>query len=349
MVRIVHAANFNRKARGAFQHAVEYKISNGLIRNGHAVTNFSDRETARASSMLGHLPLGVRAANRAFQDFCVAVEPDLILLGHADVISVRTLLRIRELLPRLRIVQYEVDNLVEDRNVRDTLSKAEVVDATLASTAGETLRRIFLPGKKVGFLPNPVDFSIETGRNHERDNLPFDLFYACGNEDSVRRLFGRLTTAKEVLAVIEASIPGIRILSPGARGEPNIAGGKYQRALESSAIGLNLSLHNDVDLYSSDRLAQIAGNGLAVLIARTTGYERLLPEGEFAYFSDFNEMVEKLRRLIEEPDYRRRLAAAGRAHYHALFNEQVIARYIVEVAFDRLDPAAYPWPTLHVF
>ena len=263
MARIVHASNFGRKAKGAFQHGVEHKITNGLIRNGHAVSNFSDRDVARANTLLGHLPTGAKAANRAFLDFCLAVGPDLIVLGHADLITAETLRRIRDQICDLRVIQYDVDWLMEERNIRDILAKADVVDATLATTAGETLKRIFVPGKKLGFMPNPVDFSIETGRNHERRDLPFDLFYACGSELSVRWVCGRQTTAKEVLATIEARVPGIRILSPGARGEPNIAGAKYQRALELAAVGLNLSRRNDIYLYTSDRLAQMAGNGLA--------------------------------------------------------------------------------------
>ncbi len=349
MARIVHASNFGRKAKGAFQHGVEYKISNGLIRNGHAVTNFSDRETARAGTVFGHLPLGVNAANRAFHDFCLAVGPDLIVLGHADVLTSETLRKIRGALPNLRIIQYDVDWLMEERNIRDILAKSDVVDATLATTAGETLKRIYAPGKPLGFMPNPVDFSIETGRNHERRDLPYDLFYACGNELSIRWVCGVKTTAKEVLAEIEARVPGIRVLSPGARGEPNIAGAKYQRALESAAVGLNLSRRNDIYLYTSDRLAQMAGNGLAVMLEAANGYQQFVPEDAFVYFASFDELIEKLKRLIADPEHRQRVAAAGRARYHELFNEQAVARYLVDVAFGRLNPADYPWPTLHEF
>jgi hypothetical protein len=40
MARILHVGNFSLKAKGAFQHSVEHKVSNGLIRNGHQVVNF---------------------------------------------------------------------------------------------------------------------------------------------------------------------------------------------------------------------------------------------------------------------------------------------------------------------
>ena len=74
MARIVHASNFSRKLKGAFQHSVEHKINNGLIRNGHAVSIFSDRDVARASSWLGHRAFGGAGANRAFAEFCRGVE-----------------------------------------------------------------------------------------------------------------------------------------------------------------------------------------------------------------------------------------------------------------------------------
>ena len=99
------------------------------------------------------------------------------------------------------------------------------------------------------------------------------------------------------------------MLTPGVGGAPQVAGAKYQRALESAAIGLNVSKRNDVFLYSSDRLAQLAGNGLAVLIDRATGYESLLAEGEFVYFSSLDELLDKLARLTGDSAYRRRVAA----------------------------------------
>lgn len=349
MARIVHASNFSRKAKGAFQHSVEHKISHGLIRNGHAVSYFSDRDVARSGTIFGHRAFGVPAANRAFLEFCRNVGPELILLGHADIIRPATLSEVRSALPDVKIVQYNVDPIFEPDNVATILSKINCVEATLITSAGEALRPFHQPGRILAFMPNPVDFSIERGRNHERRDLPYDLSYACGNENDRRHVCGRGWTAIELIEHVARNLPELRILSPGVRGRPHVAGGAYQRALESAAIGLNVSKRNDVFLYSSDRIAQMAGNGLAVLIDRATGYERLLAEGEFVYFSTIDELLEKLGKLAGDPEYRQRVAAAGRARYHALFNEQAIAKYIVDVAFECLDAASFPWPTLHAF
>ena len=349
MARIVHAANFSRKAKGAFQHSVEHKINNGLIRNGHAVATFSDRDVARAGTLLGHRKFGRRAANRAFAEFCRSVEPDLILLGHANMLDAATLADLRSVLRGVRVLQYNVDPLFETANVEAIHSKLEVVDATLISTAGEALRQFHKPGRVIGFMPNPVDFSIETGLNHERDALPFDLFYACGNDQDLRFVAGRSVSSRELIASLAAARPALRMATPGVAGAPTIAGALYQRTLESAAIGFNVSKRNDLFLYSSDRLAQLAGNGLAVAIDRATGYESLLAEGEFVYFSSQDELLDKLDRLTGDSAYRRRVAEAGRARYHALFNERLVAAYVFDVAFGRCDPKRLPWPSLHAF
>ncbi|THD44591.1 MAG: glycosyltransferase family 1 protein [Bradyrhizobium sp.] len=349
MARTVHAANFSRKAKGAFQHSVEHKISNGLIRNGHSVANFSDRDVARAGTLLGHRAFGAKAANRAFAQFCRSVEPELILLGHANTLTAETLAELRDDLKGLRIVQYNVDPLFEEENVAFILSKIDVVDATLISSAGEALRPFHRPGRVLGFLPNPVDASIETGRCHERADLPFDLFYACGNENDPRFVAGRDWTSRDLVARLRAAHPQLRMLTPGVGGAPQLAGAAYQRALESAAIGLNVSKRNDIFLYSSDRIAQLAGNGLAVLIDRAGGYEAVFGEGEFAYFSTIDELSDKISRLTGDPAYRQGLAAAGWARYHALFNERAIAKYLFDVAFGRFDPTSVSWPSLHDF
>jgi hypothetical protein len=59
-----------------------------------------------------------------------------------------------------------------------------------------------------------------------------------------------------------------------------------------------------------------------------------------------DELAAQLRGLMAEPARRQAMAQAGRARYHALFNETVVARYVVDVAFGTHDPALYEWPTL---
>ena len=347
-MRILHASNFADRAKGAFQHAVEFKLSNGMIRNGHAVVNFSDRAAARAAAWLGHRMFGIRAATTAFVDVALAMRPDLIVFGHADSVDAAALPKIRAALPSVKMLQYSVDR-IEPGNVAKLSAKLPYVDATLVSTAGDALKAFRRPGARVGFLPNPVDVSIESARVDLIDAPPFDLIFPVGAENRPRFTMGRDWSGREVLEAIARRLPALTMRTPGARGEPTLIGGAYQDALASAALGLNVSWRNDEFLYSSDRLAHFVGNGLVALVDRATAYEALFKEGEFVYFSDIDELTGKIAALTADPARRRAIAAAGRLRYAALFNERIIAKYVVDAAFGTVDRAALPWPSLHDF
>ncbi len=348
MARILHVGNFSLRAKGAFQHSVEHKISNGLTRNGHQVVNFSDRDAARAGSLFGRNKLGGRgAANRTLRTFCRQMGPEAIFFGQADVITAETIAEIRADLPNVRILQWNVDPMFEPDNVRRILSKVEVVDATLVSTAGEALAPLRRPGMRLGFLPNPVDYSIERGRCHEIAALPYDLFYACGHPGRpLREVCGAEWNMDDFMGRLSVLAPKVRYLAPGIAGAPHLAGAAYQTGLESAALGLNISRRDDNLLYSSDRLAHMCGNGQAILIARATGYDSLFSDDEMVFFDSLETLAEAVIGLVADPQRRMRIAAAGRARYYAMFNEQIVAGYMLDVAFDRLDPGAHPWPTL---
>jgi len=148
------------------------------------------------------------------------------------------------------------------------------------------------------------------------------------------------------VAELLALVPGARAKLPGLLGAPNLAGAPYQDALEACAIGLNASRRNDTYLYTSDRIAHMTGNGQAVLIDRGTGYGTLFTDDQMGFFRTMEELAAQLRFLIADPAARQAMATAGRARYHALFNETIVARYVVDVAFDSHDPSRYEWPTL---
>ncbi len=149
-----------------------------------------------------------------------------------------------------------------------------------------------------------------------------------------------------LMGTLRHAAPELRLRLAGLCGQPHVFGHAYQAAMAACAAGLNISRRNDVPLYSSDRLAQMAGNGLAILIDRATGYDRLFAETDMAFFASIDELAAKARRLAADPAFRRAMAEAGRARYHALFNETEVASYLVEVATGTHDPKSREWPTL---
>jgi hypothetical protein len=346
-MHILHVGNFGSRAKGAFLHSVAPKLSRGLVRAGHAVVDFADRDAARMGNPLGSRKFGIAAANRALTRMASDMRPDLLLLGHADTITAATVAALRRAMPAMRVLQWNVDPMFEPDNITRLRAKLDVVDATLVSTAGEALAPLRRPGMALGFLPNPVDFSIESAQAHVSAAPEFDLFYACGHPASPpRHVFGRAWNMDDFFAALRPLVPGLRAKLAGIGGNPTMAGGAYQDALGRSAAGLNISRRQDARLYSSDRLAHMAGNGLAVLIDRGSGYDTLFNDGQMAFFTTMDELASQIRRLMADPAWRQEVAGAGRARYHDLFNETAIARYVVDVAFGTHDPKRYEWPTL---
>ena len=110
-MKIFHVANFSWfSAKGkradnlARYYATDRKISNGLIRNGHCVWDFSYRDTARHLSPLAKSKQwGAKSMNDALIMQARAFVPDIILLGHAELITPQTLATLRRHLPDAKI------------------------------------------------------------------------------------------------------------------------------------------------------------------------------------------------------------------------------------------------------
>ncbi len=346
-MRILHVGNFGSRAKGAFLHSVAPKLTRGLIKLGHQVVDFADRDAARAGTFLGSRKFGVGQANRALARLATDMRPDLLVLGHADTIRASTVADLRRAMPAMRVLQWNVDPMFEPDNLARLRSKIDVVDATLVSTAGDALAPLRRRGMALGFLPNPVDFAVESGRADLADDLPHDLFFACGHPSRPRRaLFGRDWDMMDFVAELRALAPGARLRLAGLDGAPHLAGAAYHDALATCAAGLNASRRNDALLYTSDRMAHMIGNGQLLLVDRATGYDRLFDADSIGFFASMEELAALVRRVRAEPAWRRAVAQAGRARYHALFNETIVAGYLVDVAMGTHEASRYAWPTL---
>ncbi|HYE01197.1 MAG TPA: glycosyltransferase [Alphaproteobacteria bacterium] len=345
-MKILHVANFNYKKCGLNFWAVAYKLSNGFVRNGHNVLNFSDRDVARAGNPLGMRKLGVRWANARLLDACCNFRPDLVLFGHADTIRPDTLDAIRAMLPEVRLAQWNVDPLFEPDNVARLLGKAAHVDLTFVTTAGPALLAATAPGAApAAFMPNPVDPGIESGRAFAVAEPPHDLFYAVGSPRVPRQWDGTNFDVEALVRRLRAALPELRCDFHGLEGRPVVDGAPYFEALARSPMALNLSRRNDNYLYASDRMAHILGNGALAVTDRATGFAEIFGEDEMAFYGDTAEMFDRLRFFARADGARRRAAEAGWRKAHGLFDGARVARYLLERIAGAPLSLAYGWPT----
>lgn len=345
-LKIVHVADFffSLKIRAPGQCSVGGKLSQGLVRNGHHVIDFSYRDVARARSWMNSRSLGKAALVRALRDFVASSCPDVLLLGHGYMIAPEVIADIRRSQPGMTVIQWNIDALFVPENARNFAARHQVVDASFISTAGPRLRALVGKTGLTGFLPNPVDHSVERGRAFSRTEGLADLFYACGNPARERIIAGKAWHMEEFCQALEVALPkDFRFSWAGVRGQTYLGGAAYVQALENAAIGLNISRRADYYLYSSDRLAHMVGNGQLVFMERQTGYDYFFSDDEMVFFESFEELIEKLAWFYRNPGIRQKTAEAGWRRYHALFNERSVADYLLRHSLGVLREEDYPW------
>lgn len=360
-MKILHVANFNLlRTNGCSQNSMQKKITNGLIRAGHQVVTFSDRDLCRMMGITGSMNFwGRKKVNDYLIKFCKEIRPDVIFLGHADTIETDTLLEIKKMMPHIKILDWNVDwisscktatprfNADASFNVKKLLNKAPASDVILVTTADkEALKQLKTKTNVVGFFPNIVDKSIETGRVFEHETLPYDFFFAA-TPRLPREFCGEFKSVDEIAEQIQMHVPDLKPLFAGVGGNPKVHACDYQQSCEKCAMGFSLSHINSVYLYQSDRIAHFMGNGLLAFVDTAAGYRDFFTDDEIAFYATPDELYQKIAYYKAHPTERMRIARAGHDKYVSLFNEVTVARYMMDVLMTgTADKNQYPWAVL---
>ena len=98
----MHVTNFNERHNGRLFFNTGRRINNGFIRLGHSVLEFSDRDVQKYNKSLHDFD-GSKTLNNKLIDVCNNFRPDIIVLGHADLVNVNTLADIKKNIPEIRI------------------------------------------------------------------------------------------------------------------------------------------------------------------------------------------------------------------------------------------------------
>ncbi len=322
-MRILQVGNAQIRRFGKARVSTEYKLLNGLIRNNHHVLHFSDRDMAAFIAPFHLRDLGIGKMNRKLIETATNFRPDMILLGHCDLIRNSTLATIREQLPEVRIAYRNVDPLFVPHNLPAIQTRTESVDAIFVTTAGPGLDQFKGKNAAVHYMPNPTDASIETFDNASAENLPYDLFF-CGNSNEHTERKNTIVHLHEQLAQSDVNFKTF-----GYFDTPNVWGHEYEAVLSKSKMGLNLNRQEDF-LYSSARLAQLMANGILAFIHKDGEMDKLIGNDTAVFFSSKEELLDQVKSLNKDDATRKQIAAKGRQFYREHFSSDAVAQYIVE-------------------
>ena len=344
-LRILHITNFNERLDGRLFFNTGRRINNGFIRQGHSVLGFSDRDIQKYYKTINDLK-GAKTLNDKLKKTCYNYKPDLIVLGHADLISKDQISELKEDYPNTRFSQWFLDPLNKkgpdyERNKDRILDKIDVVDSTFLTTSPDVLS--FLKQKNSFFIPNPSDKSFETLNNFEK-SCNVDLFFALSH--GVHR--GVLKTGKtddriEFLSKLKSITPNIKFDIYGIDKVQPIWADHYFKTISNAKMGLNLSRGEAIKYYSSDRITQIVGNGLVCLIDQKTDYQNFFDKNEMVFYKSVSDLSEKVIKISADDNLRRKIGRNGKRKYMKYFNSDLVSEYIVNKSLEIKTNKKYLW------
>jgi len=345
-LRILHVTNFNERLDGRLFFNTGRRLNNGFIRLGHSVLGFSDRDIQKYYKNIKDFN-GSSALNSKLKKTCYNYKPDLIVMGHSDLISGQQLGQLRDDYPSVRIAQWFLDPLNKngpdyERNKKRILDKSDFVDANFITTSPSVLS--FLPKNvKNYFIPNPADTSFET-LNNFNNNCNMDVFFALSH--GVHR--GILKTGKDddrsfFLNNLIKKTPDVKFDIYGLEKVQPIWADHYFKTISNAKMGLNLSRGAPIKYYSSDRITQIMGNGLVGLIDSRTQYSDFFNKNEMVFYKNLNELSEQIIRISKDEKLRKMIGKNGKLKYMKYFNSTLVSDFIINKTLDIKDDKKYLW------
>ena len=345
-LRILHITNFNERHNGRLFFNTGRRLNNGFIRLGHSVLEFSDRDIVSRGKSISDF-YGSNTLNDKLIKTCYHFKPDMIVLGHADMVSRDVLHSLKKDYSNLKIAQWFLDPLNRQgpdyfKNKKRILDKSDILDSSFLTTSPDAVN--FLPNTyKNYFIPNPGDQSMETLNNFKKD-CSNDVFFALSHGVHRGKLKGRSSDDRErFIRNLIDKCKNIKFDIFGMNNIQPIWADQYFKNISNSKMGLNLSRGTPIKYYSSDRITQIIGNGLVTLIDEKTSYNDFFDKTEMVFYKNVSDLSEKIERISNDEKLRKSIGKKGKIKYMKYFNSTLVADFIINKTFNINNKKKYMW------
>ena len=133
---------------------------------------------------------------------------------------------------------------------------------------------------------------------YENKNPEYDLFFAMshGVHRGVLKK-GKFDERENFINYLIKKNPHLKFNIFGMKNIQPVWGDEFKNNLYNSKIALNLSQGKPLKYYSSDRIAQLMGNGIATLIDKKTKLNKLFSENEAIFYNSKKDLNKKLNKL----------------------------------------------------
>ena len=333
-IKILHVTNFNERHNGRLFYNTGRRINNGFVRLNHSVLTLSDRDIVSYYRSFKDFD-GSKTLNKKLLDVISNYLPDLIVLGHADLIKKETLQKIRKNYPDIKIAQWFLDRMDREwkNNKKRFLDKIDFVDCSFCTTSPDILN--FPKKNKVFYIPNPSDESFENLNIYKKKHIKNDVFFAMSH--GVHRGIlkkGKFDKREKFIDQLIKKTPNIKYDLYGLKKIQPIWADNYKNAISNSKMGINLSQGKSIKYYSSDRITQLVGNGLLTFIDIKTKLNKFFKNDEIVFYNSLNDLSKKIIKYASNDKLRIKVASKGQKKYLKFFNSKLVADFIIQKTYN---------------
>jgi glycosyltransferase involved in cell wall biosynthesis len=329
--KILHIANFNENSDGRLFYSFANKLNTGFIKNNHIVETISDRTYLKLSRSIVNPFSEIRKFNKKILNTIKNFSPNLLLIGHVFNINKDVFNYCKK--NNIKICSWYIDSVSKEFLTKDKkekfLSNLEFVDKCFITSSP----KIFKKNKyfnKIKFIPNPVDSSIDCLKNFDKVNFSFDMFSAIShgqNRGVLKR--GKFDEREKFIKEIIYNLPQLKFASFGMGNYEPIWGSNYYNYLSKSKMAINISRGSYQNLYSSDRISSLIGNGLLVFINKKTQFKKLFTNKEVVFFNNKKDLISKINYFSLHDKSRIKFSKSAYNKYHKYMNNKIISNYIL--------------------
>ena len=335
-LKILHISTFDEKNdHRLFNISIANKISKGLIRNDHDVINFNYRAYIKKNLISGKNSL----INNKIINICDNYRPDLLILGHNNVLDTNSIESIKIKYKSKIILWYEdaLGHRGKGPNWRENLSLIEknnlLIDNYFLTTHPSEIRTS-IDRKKMFFLPIPVDENIENLELYKNNYKYKDLFFAFSHGVNFGKLKrGKSDERETFINDLMNNFPKINYNILGVSNHEPKWNYEFYKELSKCKIALNLSRGMPLRYTSSNRIASLIGNGIYTFIDQKTKYSDFFDENEMGFYKNINDLGKKIEILLSNPKKLQKFGRLGKKRYFELFNNKKITKEIIDFSF----------------
>ena len=326
---ILHIANFNYKNKKRLFYAFSYKINLGIFRNKIKLFTISDRDYLRKNRGIFDLN-GTLSLNKKIINTVTKNNIDLIILGHTEKIFLSTFLKIREINPNIKIVKIFIDSISNEfLNFNKFFYDHNFLNKIFITSNPEELNKKY--PDKFKYIQYPVDKKIDYLKSYIKKNKNIDVFYAVShgiNRGVLKK--GRIDERDSFIKFLSTKLKKYKTFFPGYNNVQPIWGEDFYKTLMQSKICINYSRGKYKNLYSSDRISSLIGNGCFVLNENANKYYKIFNKKELINFKNKTDLVKKIIFFLKNEKARKSIAKNLYSKYHKLYSSKNTIKYILK-------------------